>query len=43
MSRGMRLMVMMLILIGVITGMMQCAKKSMTQKHPAAAAPTQEP
>ena len=43
MSRGMRLMVMMLILIGVITGMMQCAKKSMTHKHPAAAAPAQEP
>jgi disulfide bond formation protein DsbB len=35
MSKGMRLMIMMLILVGVIVGMMQCAKKTMTHKHPA--------
>ncbi len=28
-------MIMMMILIGVVTGMMQCAKKSMAHKHPA--------
>lgn len=35
MSRGMRLMIMMLILAGVVTGMMQCAKRTMTHKHAA--------
>jgi LDH2 family malate/lactate/ureidoglycolate dehydrogenase len=33
MSKGMRLMLMMLILAGVITGMMQCAKRTMTHKR----------
>ena len=40
MSRGMRLMIMMLILAGVVTGMMQCAKRTMTRRH--AAPPPQD-
>ncbi len=40
MSRGMRLMIMMLILAAVVTGMLQCAKRSMTHKH--AAPPAQD-
>jgi hypothetical protein len=34
MSRGMRLMIMVLILIGVVIGMMQCASKTMHKKKP---------
>jgi hypothetical protein len=29
----MRLMILMLILAGVVTGMMQCAKRTMTRRH----------
>lgn len=39
MSRGMRLLILMLILAGVVTGMMQCAKRTMTRRH---AAPPQD-
>lgn len=35
MSRGMRLLIMLLILAGVVTGMMQCAKRAMTRRHAA--------
>jgi hypothetical protein len=35
MSRGMRLLLMMLILAGVVTGMMQCAKRITTHKRAA--------
>jgi hypothetical protein len=35
MSRGMRLMILMLILAGVVTGMLQCAKRTMTHKQTA--------
>jgi len=34
MTRGMRLMIMVLILIGVVVGMMQCASKTMHKKKP---------
>jgi hypothetical protein len=34
MTRGMRLMIMVLILIGVVVGMMQCATKTMHRKKP---------
>lgn len=34
MTRGMRLMIMVLILIGVVIGMMQCASKTMRKKKP---------
>lgn len=40
MSRGMRLLLMMLILAGVVTGMLQCAKRTMTHKR--AAPPPQD-
>jgi len=40
MSRGMRLMIMMLVVAGIITMMMQCAKRSMT--HRKAASPPQD-
>lgn len=33
MSRGMRLLIMMLILAGVVTGMLQCAKRTMGRRH----------
>jgi hypothetical protein len=36
----MRLLIMMLILAGVVTGMMQCAKRTMAHKH--AAPPPQD-
>ena len=32
MTRGMRLMIMVMILIGVVIGMMQCASKTMQKK-----------
>ncbi|MDB5104297.1 MAG: hypothetical protein JWP91_1986 [Fibrobacteres bacterium] len=35
MTRGMRLMIMVFILIGVVVGMMQCASKTMRKKKPA--------
>jgi hypothetical protein len=35
MSRGMRLLVLMLIMAVVVGGMMQCAKKTLTHKKPA--------
>ena len=34
MTRGMRLMIMVMILIGVVIGMMQCASKTMRKKKP---------
>jgi disulfide bond formation protein DsbB len=34
MTRGMRLMIMVMILIGVVIGMMQCASKTMHKKKP---------
>ena len=34
MTRGMRLMIMVMILIGVVVGMMQCASKTMRKKKP---------
>lgn len=37
MTRGTRLLVMMLVLMGVVMLMMQCAKKTMSRKHTAPA------
>ena len=34
MTRGMRLRIMVLILIGVVIGMMQCASKTIRKKKP---------
>jgi hypothetical protein len=34
MTRGMRLMIMVMILIGVVIGMLQCASKTMRKKQP---------